>query len=167
MGTVASSVHKDGEEIERTYPGREITDDYMAQEENRLVREMIEEECLWALPLSILRPDRRMAAQQACFVCSGKLGVNPPVIEQMLCQPAPRRGITATDEGVRFVDRPPGHVIKKIKLPHAWRSQALVSLAKMNITAETLFPDLGGVGRATETYVQNIAPVSLRDHLGF
>lgn len=60
----------------------------------------------------------------------------------------------------------PAHMVKKVELPYAWREKALASLAEMNITADTLFPGLDGIGRTTEVYMQVLMPTSMRDYLG-
>jgi hypothetical protein len=60
----------------KAYEGLELTIEKRTEIEARLFRESIEQQMLWPLPLPILNPDNRMAAQQACFVCLGKLGVN-------------------------------------------------------------------------------------------
>jgi hypothetical protein len=189
MGVVSSTTHdKDGVEVERSYPGREITLDDVAREENQLVREVIEHEAAWPLPLSILRPDRRMAAQQACVVCSGKLGGESSAVELLMQETThekiaerlkdvtPQNRYLSTGNIVlrlrkdggsetKAIFEIPAFVVKKIELPFAWRNEALASLARMNITADALFPGLDGVGRATEVYAQTGAPPSMREYL--
>lgn len=49
-------------------------DDYL-RVENALLRATMKSKIKWPLPLPILRPDARMAAQQGCFVASGELYV--------------------------------------------------------------------------------------------
>ena len=51
----------------------------------------------------------------------------------------------------------PGRVVKKIELPNAWRPEALASLARMNFTADSLFPRLDGVGRTMGLYLDRRA----------
>lgn len=195
MGVVSRTTsNPKGKIIEKTYPGRTITDEHVSEEENQLLREAIEKEAVWPLPLPILRPDIRMAAQQACFVCSGKLssGQGSTAVE-LLMKGADREEIgkrysslvisgryltsqpsfvKADENGkpindtMKFNFEVPSAMVKKIRLPHRWRAQALASLAMMNITADTLFPGLDGVGRTTEMYIQFGTPVSMRQYLG-
>jgi hypothetical protein len=148
VGATPAMSYKDGELVEKTYPGRTFTADKIIENESELIRSVIEHESEWPLPLPIPRPDARMAAQQACFVCTGRLGSDPPILPRLLGPLA--------DPGMEKFGTPPGYYMRKIELPHAWRRQALETLARMNITADTLFPGLDGVGRATETYLQQI-----------
>jgi hypothetical protein len=50
-------------------------------------------------------------------------------------------------------------LIRKIRLRKEWRDEVLATLALFNVSADTLFPGLDGVGRATEVFVS-------RDKLG-
>jgi hypothetical protein len=60
----------------------------------------------------------------------------------------------------------PACCVRKVELPYAWRRHAIESLAKMNITADTLFPGLDGVGRSTKMYLETGSPSSMREYLG-
>lgn len=138
-----------------TYPGRYYTDDHAAAEENELLRMIIIEESTSPLPLPILRPDRRMAAQQACFVACGKLTAE--------------RGMTGVEllmrtktTRLRGKEWPVPSSVKKIRIPFAWRDEMRTSLAMMNITADTLFPGLDGVGKATEDFMSIGGPMGFR-----
>ena len=195
MGVLSHTTYSpEGKIINKTYPGRTITDEHVSENENQLLREAIEKETFWPLPFPILHPDRRMMAQQACFVCSGKMssGKEPTAVD-LLMKKVDREEITKrysslvirghyltgqpffvkTDKNgkiingtMKFIFEVPSAMVKKIRLPYKWRAQALESLAMMNITTDTLFPGLDGVGRTTEMYIQFGMPVSMRQYLG-
>lgn len=178
-------------QVSHRYPGREITDDDVSELENSLLRQAIEHDSEWPLPLPILRPDRRMAAQQACFVACGRLmdEQGMTAVEMLMTDTSLEESMRRSqgfdigagnylqesligrmdDAGdVRWVapSQIPGNMVMKIRLPHEWRSQVLNSLGMMNITGETLFPGLDGVGKATNSYLGVGAPLSMREYLG-
>jgi hypothetical protein len=142
FGTQSLTTSTDGE-VEVTFPGAAITEQHILFAHNDLLRQVIIEQQESPLPLSILRPDSRMMAQQGCFVVSGKLSEkdNPTPIEKLVSHS--------------------NGAIKKIRLPYAWRQEVFRTLIAMNITADTLFPGLDGVGRTTEHFIQHQIPTSL------
>lgn len=164
-----------GNVLSKTYPGLETTLETVIADENSLLRQAMEHEIRLPLPLPILRPDRRMAMQQACFVCSGNLAEESGETAFDLLMKADRwpelkQETSKVAMGGRYFGGPviggypfsgPENAIRKIRLPYEWRAQALRSLAKANITADTLLPGLDGVGRTTEIYMQVLAPQSL------
>lgn len=164
------SFHAEGGTVRKSYPGREMSDATLADFETALLRETIEHEVRWPLPIAVFSPDERMIAQQACFVATGAINHEMSAFQSMMkkdslavlkrelskvkthgymgAAPIP---MLQTENGlapVHFLDYP-GHYLRKIRLPNAWRSEVLFALNKMNITAETLFPGLDGCGRAT------------------
>jgi hypothetical protein len=161
---------------------------------SKLLREVIQGEVHWLLPLPILLPDRRMAAQQACFICSGHLFLpgERSIVEELMSEEGWNK-VAGWLDGNPYIDGKVKHaavdykpywygeptegpidslplqphlVVRKVRLPHEWRTEALKSLAEMNITGNSLFPGLDGVGRATEVYMQTLAPSSMREYLG-
>jgi hypothetical protein len=112
----------------------------------------------WQSP--ILSPDSRMTAQQACFVCLGRLGCDPPILSILLNPEAypecnienqlPKMPVLQPDGSMPMRLVP---LVRKIRLRKEWRDEALATLALFNVSADTLFPGLDGVGRATEVFV--------------
>jgi hypothetical protein len=84
-------------------------------------------------PLDPWKPDTRQSAQQAMFLCAA----NPELsfLENLGAHPAPV-----------------ADAIYKLVLPASLREQSLEQLSMMNVTAATLFPDLGGLARSLRTY---------------
>lgn len=84
------------------------------------------------LPLDPWKPDSRQSAQQAMFLCTA-------------------------DVRLSFADNLAAHsrsqipVLYKFVLPAALREEVLEQLSMMNVTAATLFPDLGGLARSLKT----------------
>lgn len=56
----------------------------VSADENHLLRSAIAKNIEFPLPLPILRPDKRMAAQKACFVAVGGLGSKKTSIEKLM-----------------------------------------------------------------------------------
>jgi hypothetical protein len=85
-------------------------------------------------PLDPWKPEARQAAQQAMFLCVA----NPflPFIENVAALPP------AIEE----------KVVVRFVLPASLRTEVLDKLSIMNVTAATLFPDLGGLARSLRTY---------------
>jgi hypothetical protein len=144
----------------KVYEGRSLTIESRAEVEAKHIRHVIENEVIIPLPLPILRPDSRMTAQQACFVCLGKLGCDPPILSILLNPEAyPESNIEKQLPSI-LVSQPGESMtrylvplIKKIRLRREWRDEALATLALFNVSADTLFPGLDGAGRATEVFV--------------
>lgn len=84
-------------------------------------------------PVEPWRPDARQIAQQALFLCvgDGRLG-----FMDNLCGLPRRAGWQA---------------VQKFVIPGSLRAEVLDNLAMMNISAATLFPDLGGLARSLRT----------------
>lgn len=161
IGATPSTLQIDNVVVRTSYPGRRVTLDTVAAEETDLIRSVIEDETTWPLPLPIVRPDPRMSAQQASFVCIGKLGCTPVVIPELLkgerFRPAASEPPIAEDSPLSW-SHPPGSLVKKIRLRYEWRDEALATFERLNISGDTLFPGLDGVGRATELFVARTRP---------
>ena len=164
--------------------------DDVIYEQNYLLRQAIEKEINWPIPLPILKADARMSAQQACFVFSGRLTDEneDTALDQLLklkegwynllekelakFKPQPGSLITSSDifidENSNFVSylEKREYVIKKIRLPWEWRENILSILARANINANTLFPTLDGLGKATEIYIHTGQPATLHSDFG-
>jgi hypothetical protein len=84
-------------------------------------------------PVDPWKPDARQSAQQAMFLCSA----NPRLsfVENLAAHAAP--DITA---------------VYRFTMPAALRLEVLDRLSIMNVTAATLFPDLGGLARSLRTH---------------
>jgi hypothetical protein len=67
--------------------------------------------------------------------------------------------------GVKHLLELPWMCARKIELPYEWRTEVIATLSKMNITGETLFPGMDGLGRTTGTYLQTGFPTSMREYL--
>ena len=106
----------------------------------------------WLLPIYPDRYDPRFAAQQAAFTCDASLGradeASP--LERLWRLPEIRSDAPdpTLKEDVRSAF-PQGGVLKKYRLRHEWRAEAIKTLELMNITSESLFPGLDGIGSAT------------------
>lgn len=185
-------LYENGKVVEKSYPFRDVTDEVIEGKENGLLRYFMEGEYAWPLPLVIMRPDKRMTAQQACFVTSGKLFEKDELTtkEMFMDQerlkkaheflPPLRPGTYIGSEGlyphyneetgamtIKNHYHEPANLIRKITLPYVWRRDVYKSLSMMNITADTIFPGLDGAGRATEAFVRSGGiTLSLRHHLG-
>jgi hypothetical protein len=84
-------------------------------------------------PLDPWKPDTRQSAQQAMFLCAANPGLG--FIDNLSVHQAP-----SSNALFRFV------------LPGSMRQEVLGQLSIMNVTAATLFPDLGGLARSLRTY---------------
>jgi hypothetical protein len=78
------------------------------------------------------KPDPRQAAQQALFLCAANIEL----------------GFMDNMAAHSITDYP---VLYKFELPTDLRVEAIEQLAMMNVTAATLFPDLGGLARSLRT----------------
>jgi hypothetical protein len=68
FGVWPQHLYENDKVAEKSYPFRGVTDEVIEQKENELLRYFMEGEYAWPLPIVIMRPDKRMTAQQACFV---------------------------------------------------------------------------------------------------
>ena len=87
-----------------------------------------------AFPLLPWKPDIRQSAQQAGFLCAANL--RRTFIDNLISMDDP-----TTDAGAY-----------KFTIPGRLRREAIQRLESMNVTAATLFPDLGGLARSLRTY---------------
>jgi hypothetical protein len=78
------------------------------------------------------RPDPRQSAQQAMFLCPGN--VESSFMQNLAAHGHPKR-----------------KVLHKFVLPASLREEVIHQLSRMNVTAATLFPDLGGLARSLRT----------------
>ena len=83
-------------------------------------------------PLDPWKPAVRQSAQQAMFLCAADAELN---FMQNLTKHDRRKD-----------------AIYRYTLPSSVREEAIRHLARMNVTAATLFPDLNGLGRSIHTY---------------
>lgn len=149
LGTRRHETYKASNLVAVEYPG-EIAD--WAQAQNDALRQAVREGKPWPLVVVPTSPDQRMIAQQGCFTVDCDLGTT---LDQFL----PRATWAADRPGQTSVIAPgpvgsPGHSIAKIRVPYAWREQALNSLALMNITPASLFPTIDGLGLATRLAIE-------------
>jgi len=142
LGTMAHTLHENGEVIETSYPGESY--DHI-DAENRLLRHAVRTEAQWPLPLLPPRPDRRMRSQQAVFTLDGALsGIPFPLTQPGLVYVEGEQNGGEVGGRMEQVAVP---VVQRLSLPKAWRTEALESLRLMGISAESIFPGLDGVGR--------------------
>lgn len=139
-----------------------------AEHENEILREAVRRGSGWPLPMLPFNVDGRMTAQQAAFLVATKtdfliddLGDKSKWPIQAKAHPfaedlAKRVKITPLSE--------PDQLIKRVRLPRAWREQALRTLRRMGITEDTMFPGIDGAGRATADHLV-AGDVFLRDFL--
>lgn len=85
-------------------------------------------------PVDPWKPDSRQSAQQAMFLCAAN----------------PALGFV---ENLGTNKQPTSPPVYRIVLPASLREEVLERLAFMNVTAATLFPDLGGLARSLRTHV--------------
>jgi hypothetical protein len=90
-------------------------------------------------PLDPWKPDPRQSAQQAMFLCAAD-----PDLSFIRNLAAHRHEDT--------------HTIYRFTIPAALRDEVLEQLSIMNVTAETLFPDLGGLARSLRTHTIRRTP---------
>ncbi len=124
-----------------------------AGSENETLREAIRKGGGWPLPVLPFNVDARMTAQQSVFLVTTEIDF--PVgdlVDKAKWPPQAKVDRFAADLARRVAISPlekPYQLIKRIRLPLAWRDQALHSLRRMGITEDTMFPGTDGVGRAT------------------
>jgi FRG domain len=83
-------------------------------------------------PLDPWKPDVRQSAQQAGFLCAANPGLS--FVENLTAH-----------------QRPAQKLVYRFVLPASLREEVLDQLSIMNVTAATLFPDLGGLARSLRT----------------
>lgn len=124
-----------------------------ADRENEILREAIRRGAGWPVPTLPFSVDNRMAAQQAAFLVATDLEF--PVdclLDETHWPQQASAGSFAEDLARRaaaYPMREPYQLIKKVRLPAAWREPALRGLGRMGITEDTMFPGVDGAGRAT------------------
>lgn len=145
---------QDGDDVSM-YPWVELR---QCEAENENVRDAIRGGNGWPLPVLPLAYDARMAAQQAVFLCATQLDFP---LEELLDKAnwpvavKPQRFVEQLEEQEReYPLDEPHQLIKRIRMPRAWRADALRTLRQMGISEETLFPGLDGVGRASRMHVE-------------
>jgi hypothetical protein len=113
-------------------------------------------------PVEPWKPDARQAAQQAMFLCVA----NPALsfVENLAANGSAPRDLrrlvapTSSREEALYghvEDLAAGslrHDLRRFVLPASLREEALYRLSTMNVTAATLFPDLGGLARSLRTH---------------
>jgi FRG domain len=159
-----SATDSDGNTI-TTYPTRT---QYRRDRENELLRWSMTHSSRWPLPTIPFDQDARMSAQQTIFTLAGEVTAViddlfdrdkwPPPVDRM-----PGGFIAGSDSTIWPLDHP-GQLLTKIRMRSEWRNEALEALAKMGLTAASLFPGLDGLGRATSLHVET-GRLALRDVL--
>lgn len=150
----------DTEEV--TYPTRTI---YRRDQENNLLRWAMTEQSRWPLPTIPFYQDARMAAQQTILTLTGDVS---SVIDDLFNkedwpEQRPMPGGLLAGSDAWPLDNA-AQLLVKIRLRSEWRREALATLAKMGVTAASLFPGMDGLGRATILHLE-YATLSLRDML--
>jgi hypothetical protein len=119
--------------------------------------------------------DARMAAQQAVFTAVGdtRRPANALLEPSSYSQDASGRAFLKDPHAFVPADRlerlglPTGvaeswQIIRRIRLPAGWRTEALDTLNRMGIDRASLFPGLDGIGEATAEHLRR-ETYSLRD----
>ncbi len=139
-----------------------------AEKENETLREAIRSGGRWPLPMLPFNVDARMAAQQAAFLVATAIDFPIDALrDKARWPPQAKADRFAADLARRAAVTPlsePHQLIKRVKLPRAWREQALHSLRRMGITEDTVFPGVDGAGRATKQQIA-AGELALRDIL--
>ncbi len=124
-----------------------------ADRENEIIRDAIRRGAGWPVPTLPFNVDNRMAAQQAAFLLATNLEFPVDSLLDKAHWPEQASADSFADDlAKRAAEYPlqePYQLIKKVRLPAAWREPALRSLSRMGITEDTMFPGVDGVGRAT------------------
>lgn len=125
--------------------------------ENETLRDAIRGGNGWPLPVLPLAYDGRMAAQQAVFVCATQIDFRLEALRDAATWPeavAPERfAERVSAQRAEYPLEHPYQLIKRVRLPAAWRSDALKTLRQMGIAEETVFPGLDGAGRASRMHL--------------
>jgi hypothetical protein len=139
-----------------------------AKKENEALREAIRNGGGWPLPMVPFNVDARMTAQQAAFLVATSLDFPiDALLEKARWPPQAEADKFAEDIARRVAITPldePYQLIKRVRLPYAWRDDALRSLRRMGITEDTMFPGVDGAGRATKHQIV-AGELALRDML--
>ncbi len=113
-------------------------------------------------PVDPWKPDARQAAQQAMFLCVANPALT--LVENLTANisgPRDLRRLVAPtssreEELYAHVEHLPApsapQDLRRFVLPASLREEALYRLSTMNVTAATLFPDLGGLARSLRTH---------------
>jgi len=100
-----------------------------------------------------------MSAQQTVFTLMGDLRIDIDdwfdKANWQLPERRPGGMIAGTDSTIWPLDEP-GQLLKKFRLRHSWRKDALQTLETMGITAGSLFPGLDGIGRAASAHFASL-----------
>jgi hypothetical protein len=146
--------------------------------ENRRLRGHMYSKSPWPMPLLPHWLDARMAAQQAVFTAVGEIQRPADAVlgPSEYSQDPPGRNTLKNPQRSVPADRlerlglptsgvsETWQVIRKIRLPAEWRSEALDALDRMGINQASLFPGLDGIGRATAEHLRR-ETYALRDIL--
>jgi hypothetical protein len=139
-----------------------------AEKENETLRDAIRRGGGWPLPMLPFNVDARMAAQQAAFLVATAIDFPIDALrEKDRWPPQAEADRFADDLAKRAAVTPltePYQLIRRVRLPHEWREQALHSLRRMGITEDTMFPGVDGTGRATKHQIV-AGELALRDML--
>jgi hypothetical protein len=125
-----------------------------AERENDVLRNAIRDGAGWPMPMAPFNADARMAAQQAAFLVATKIDFPIDRLTEkknwpLQAEPDPRLADAIAKRAPVTLLTEPHQLIKRIRLPWAWRDQALRTLKRMGITEDTMFPGVDGAGRAT------------------
>lgn len=129
----------DGSGLDFPNPRDSVTNEHFnsvswSDQLNTLVREYIRTTTLIPLPISPVRPDARMTAQQTILTVDARLqGAIPYPLRTAALLP----------------------LIFKLQLPAEWRREVLRTLALMGITAASLFPGTAGVAKHAARIIED------------
>ena len=139
-----------------------------AEHENEILREAIRVGAGWPLPMLPFNLDARLAAQQAAFLVATRIDFPIDRLREKEHRPEQAKADRfAEDLARRAAVTPlgePYQLIKRVRLPHSWREQALRTLKRMGITEDTMFPGLDGASRASGHQIA-AGELALRDVL--
>jgi hypothetical protein len=138
------------------------------EHENEILREAVRVGRGWPVPMLPFNADARMTAQQSAFLVATKTDFLVDALrDKDTWPPQAKAHPFAEDLARRVAITPlsePHELIKRVRLPYAWRDQALRTLRRMGITEDTMFPGIDGAGRATANQLL-AGDISLRDFL--
>jgi len=139
--------------------GQFETLDRCALDMNEIVQRVLDRKEEVPLPLTPIRPDQRMLVQQSVLTLDASL----TSMERQSPTHIFWRWPTGYHHSNPYDNVLHGSVVLKIKLKAHWRDEALALLQLMNISPDSLFPHLDGVG--TSSRLQLHAPIR-RPHAG-